>query len=262
MTYKPGHLRERSRDITNARNWGIGIVTTSLGLGLFVSEVQRIKAIQPDLLNYAYLALFILTGILIFLWIWATQRELNLLFEWLDPERFVPPSSLKETLMILFFAVLLTALLFAARSPLSYGIILTAYSVILIPSTIYLNTEIQEAINKSKNRLSEDLENQKLAVQAKLYAAGVEVLETYFIRRPMKLRLIIIMVASAIGLTLAIYWKKSQSRWVGVASYAVFFAIILFSEIVIARWRCIRDRELREIEANLSESLREDQGQK
>lgn len=257
MTYKPGRLREGSRDITNARNWGIGIVTASLGMGLFVYEVQRIRALQADSMNYAYLALFLLTGILIFLWIWATQRELNLLFEWLDPERFVPPSSLKETLLILFFAVLLTALLFAARNPLAYGIIFTAYSTVLIPSTIYLNKEIQQAINKSKNRLSEDLKDEQLKEQARLYAAGVEVLDTYFIRRPMKRRLILILIASAIGVTLAIFWKLSQTRWFGVSSYLVFFGTILFSEIVIAQWRCIRDSNLREIEAGLSECLRE-----
>jgi hypothetical protein len=155
---------------------------------------------------------------------------------------------------------LVTALLFASRNPLVYGIIFTAYSAVLIPSTIYLNAEIQQAINKSKTRLSEDLENEQLAGRAKQYALGVDALETYFLKRPMKLRLILILIGSVIGLTLAVYWKQSQSRRFGVASYAVFFGTILLSEIFIAQWRCIRDGKLREAKTNLSEFLREGNG--
>lgn len=259
MTYKPGHLRERSREITNARNWAIGIVTALLGVELFVSEIKRIRGLQPDPMNYAYLALLLLTGVLIFLWIWATQKELNLLFDWLDPERYVPPSSLKETLLILFFGIVLTSLLFAARDPLLYGLVFTLYSVILILSTTYLNKEIKTAIDHSKIRIDEDTKNPTLAAKAVLYRAAIDVLQSYFLERPMILRLVLILFTSIIGVGIALYWKISSTTLCGLSAYIIFFVLILVSEIVINWWRYIRDGRLREIDTELLEHLRNEE---
>jgi len=80
--YKPGYLRKRSEDIVKARTWAIGLIFAAISLGWFTKELQRVTTLAFDILNYAYLALCILTGLLIFLWIWASQRELNLLFQY------------------------------------------------------------------------------------------------------------------------------------------------------------------------------------
>ncbi|MBN2143834.1 MAG: hypothetical protein JW774_04335 [Candidatus Aureabacteria bacterium] len=258
MVYKPGKLRRKGKEIVNARNWSIGIITALLGLGFFISEIQRIKALNNDPMNWGYLALFILTGILVFLWIWASQKELDLLFDWLDPERYVPPSSLKETIMILWCGAILTALLFSSRDPYMYGIMFFLYSLLIIPSVKYLNEQIRTAIDKSKARSADDLNDPNQSMKAKLYMEGVDVLHEYFLERPMLKRLIIIAVASAIGLIAGIYWKLSGQKIIGILSYGILFLTIFLSEIVIARWRCIRDDKLRKIEAELDEYIRDD----
>ena len=79
MTYKPGYLRDRSKEIVNARNWGIKLITGVVGIWLFVSEIKRVWSLDFNPMQVAYLILFLLTGALIFLWIWATQKELDLL---------------------------------------------------------------------------------------------------------------------------------------------------------------------------------------
>lgn len=146
----PDDMRRRAKEIINARNWGVGIVTALLGVGMFASEARRILSIEPDLMGYAYLVLFAATGILVFLWIWATQRELDLLFEYLDPEHYNPPSTVKETLLILTVAVLLVSLLFASRNPLWFSVVFTTYSVVMVPLTLYMNPELARAFREKQ----------------------------------------------------------------------------------------------------------------
>lgn len=258
MTYKPGYLRERSKEIINARNWGIGIITALLGLGLLVSEIQRIRTLQFDIMQYAYLTVFMLTGILIFLWIWSTQKELDLLFEWLDPERYAPPSTIKETFLILFFALILTGMLLASRNPVWYGAIFTTYSSVLIPSIIYTNKEIARAILNSKQRVERDLGDETLVVKANLYLQGIGILESYFLKRPIVKRLVCILLASLLATGFAVWWHLYGSTTTGTISYALFATIIIVSEILIGYWRCVRDGCLRTILAELAEYQREE----
>jgi len=255
MVYKPDpiYLRERSKEIINARNWGIGLVTTLLGIGMFISEVERIRMISPNLMNYAYLALFLVCGILIFLWIWSTQKELNLLFEWLDPQQYDPPSSFKETILILSFAVLLIGLLFASRNPLIFGCVFTLYNFAQIFAGKYLMRELGLAIQKSRERLKADFESEKLRERAQFYREGLNILDYYYFKRPQQLRIIGITIFSILGLALAIWWYVSGIILIGFLSYLVFIITITVSEIVIAQWRIIRDNNLRPITAELRE---------
>ena len=252
MIYKPGELQKRSKQIILARNWAIGVFVTMLGVHLFVSEVKRIYNLPPDPMNYAYLLLLIVTGFLVFLWIWATQKELDLLFEWMDPERYVPPSSIKETLMILFFGIVLTSLLFSAHDPCLYGVVFSIYSIVLIPSTKYMNHEIYKIIVNSKKRILAE-RNNNITAKEQLYGKAIDVLQAYFIERPMVLRLFMISIASIIGLIAAIYWKISGVRLYGLFSYFIFIITICISEMVINRWRFIRDSDLRKLEQQLVE---------
>jgi len=255
--YKPGYLRKRSEDIINARNWAIGLIFGAIGLGWFAREAQRIYSLPFDVLNFASLALCILTGLLIFLWIWATQRELNWLFQWLDPERYEPPTNLKETAIILGLGVLLVGLVFASQNPLLYGCIFTAYSLANIFSVRYLNSELKKVFAKSINRINEETNDAKLLEKNKTYLTGIEILEFYFIKRPQIRRLIFILIFSLFGLALSIYWQIKKIPLLGIGAYFIFFFTILVSEIVIYRWRNIRDNELKPLVVELGELARE-----
>ena len=261
MTYDPKDLRERSKEIINARTSGVVLITSLLALGLFISEVRRIRSLSPDLINYAYLALFILSGLLIFLWIWSTQKELDLLFEWLDPQRYEPPSTLKETLLIIALAILLIGLVLASRNPMLFGSVFSGYSLVALFAGIYRDREIALAIDKSKERLRTDLDSGDQAIKnrAALYMAGINVLDSYFIRNPMTLRSVLVFLFSLLGLTLAIWWRVTGSRSAGFLSYLVWFLIISVSEVVIGVWRNTRDTDLRPITADLRELRRSDE---
>lgn len=256
MTYEPGYLRERSKEIIRARNWGIGVITALIGLGFLVSEIQRLQAFQFDILQYAYLVLFAVTWLLVFLWIWATQRELDLLFDWLDPERYVPPSSIKETLLILFFGVTLAGMLLAARNPWSYGVVFTTYSAVLLAATSYVKREIEKAIVSSKSRARKDTANKELEPRATLYLRGIDALEHYFLKRPQVLRLTITLIASTAASAFGVWFKLGGPRITGLIAYLGFATTIVVSEFVIGRWRCVRDGAIRKILCELSEHER------
>jgi hypothetical protein len=255
MPYKPG-LRDKSREIANARNWGIWLIGTVLGIGLFVSEYQRIRSLDPSPMNYAYLVLLVLTGLLIFLWIWATERELNLLFDWLDPERYVPPSTLKETILILFIAAVLLVMLFTARDPFLYGTVFTLYSAGSTLAGVYRDREITAAIQRSKSRLDRDLQNPSLAEIARIYGRGVRIIESYFIKRPMLKRGNICTVVAAVAWLAALDWKVRGIQWSGFGAYVLYIGLVIGSEAIIFRWRMVRDIAIRSADADLEEVRR------
>jgi hypothetical protein len=256
MIYKPQALRQRSRELINARNWAIGLVSGSVGVALLISELRRIQSLAAHPMNYAYLVLFSLTAVLILLWIWATQRELDLLFDWLDPERYEPPTTLKETIIILSIASVLVALLFSSRDPFLYSIVFSAYSAFLIPWTRQFNTEVRSAILKSKERIERDIASDEHRDTAALYKQAVDILHSYYFGRRTVGRLILILGFASVSLVLAISWKLSHLVCLGMASYVTLFLTIAISEIVIGRWRITRDRQLRPIAADLVELQR------
>lgn len=254
--YVPGRMRSRSKDIVYARNWGVSATTGLLGLGLVVSEVSRIRDLPPDTLNFAYLAALGLTGVLIFLWIWATQHELDLLFDWLDPDRYTPPSSILETVLIVFMGLVLSAMFLSARDPLWYGLIFVTYSAIQIPAGRYTYAQITEAIERSKLRLASDRSDPAADEGLAIYQNGVAILEAYFVRRPLVARCVGILLGSLGGLCLAVAWKATGVKWLATASYLLYFVTIVGSEYLIASWRFTRDGRLRDVTSELAEYLR------
>lgn len=260
MIYKPDAtlMRDRAKEIINARNWAIGVITTMLGIGMFISEVDRIRHLQPDVMNYAYLCLFAVTGVLVFFWIWATQKELDMLFEWLDPKHYEPPSTVKETLLILVFGFFLVALLFTSRNPLWYGIALSAYSLVLLPvGGIYMTRLIGEAIDRSRDRIRDENNVTLSDRRVVLYSEGIDIIDWYYRRNPVKTRLIIILAASVIGLIFSIVWKATGERILGLTAYGLYIATVVISEAVITRWRIVRDSGLRPLAAEIRELERE-----
>jgi len=256
MVYKPGYLRERSKQLINARKWAMTIGTGLLALGLFASKLMEILRDSPGMMDFAYIALLGMTGCLIFSWIWSSQKELNLLFEWLDPERYEPPSTFMETILIVGFGVLLAGLLFAAENPAWYALVFTAYSLADILANRKVLSEVGEAISRSKDRAQKDLEDKDLVEKAQLYLKGLETLERYYIRRSHDLRTLITFISSGIGLLMSVAWWLTDSLIAGFASYIIFLVILVVIQVTIWRWRIVRDVGIRPIRAELNELTR------
>jgi hypothetical protein len=262
----PYDLRERSKHLITARKWGVGLVTACLGLGLFASEVTRIRDHLGDPRSWAYLALFLMCGALVLIWIWCTQKELDLLFEWMDPQRYEPPSDLKETMTIVALGALLVILVFASRNPVLFGAVFTTYSVVIMIAIIHFNQELRAVISESRRRFggADGVHTDTVKRAVALQLQGIGILEEYFLFRPHTQRHIAILVVSCIGLLTGILSLSFRMPSLHLASYAIFVTVLLVSEWIIAHWRNARDQKLRPVTAELNEikrSQEENQGE-
>jgi hypothetical protein len=249
-------LRERSKSLIAFRKWALAIIATFIGSRYLFLEIDKAQNSLFDILTIGHLLVLFMTLILVFLWIWATQKELDLCFYWLDPYRYIPPSNLTETIMILGESILLCLLFWASSDPLFYSIIFTLYSIIITFTNRYALSEVRTAINSSRTRLAKELNDPEKRNIIQEYEKGVNILDTYFIQRPWMKRFIIIDIASLLALGLGIAWLITKIKLIGALTYLVIFIIILVSEIVMANWRIIRDNQLRPIEAEIYECKR------
>ncbi len=208
------------------------------------------------MMDFGHIALLGMTAWLIFSWIWSSQKELDLLFEWLDPERYEPPSTIMETILILTLGILLAGLLVAAKDPGWDALIFTAYSLADKLANKKVQSEVGEAISKSKERAHKDLENKALVQKARLYLKGLQALERYYILRPHPLRTLMTLIFSSIGLLISLAWWLTRSDIVGFASYNAFLLTLVVTQIIIWHWRIVRDLGLRPIKAELNELTR------
>lgn len=253
MPYEPKQFRETGKDVVSVRDWAVRLVAGVLGIGFLFTELQRILALPADYLKYAHLALLAVVIGLLFLWFWATDKELNLLLDWLDPVSYLIPISLGEVFTILGFGVLLVFLVFAARDPFWFAIAFSTYSLALIFAAKYMNSQIETAVRQSRLRATVDLNVPELAERAKIFLSAVDVLDAYFLGRPTIGRLIVILAFSVVGLCIGAWWTVSQYEILALLTYGIFIAVIVVSEFVIGQWRIERDRQLRSISAQLRE---------
>lgn len=256
MVYKPGFLRSRSEELISARNYAIGLFVALIGIGQAVSEFERISRLLPNPIHFGYLAVFVATLILDYLWIWSSNKEMSILFDWLDPKRYVPPATIKETSQILLLAGILTALIFCARDPWWFGVVFTVYAALMLPFSSARNREVAEAIAGSKLRISEDTAELSCKDAAGLYLDGVRVVELYYLRRPIIARHVVVLVASLFSLIPAFLWKAGRGAIFGMIAYGMYLLVIVISESVLAYWRYVRDSQLRNIQRELTDFQR------
>lgn len=237
-------------NLKQARKYGVALIVASAGVGMFVSEFQRIRALPPSIENYGYLACFIMVAVLIFAWIWVTEYELGL-DAWLYPKRKRIPSGTKETAQIMLLGVALVALFYSARSPMFLSVAVAAYSTIVCLLVFRMNTlELPPLFSESREHLTQNPEGWSDDV-VKLRLDAVLVLESYFLRRPHTPRHVIILNVAFLGCLAALCARlKGSPEW-ALVSYGITFVTILVSEIVIFAWRIDRDNKLRPIDEKL-----------
>ena len=257
MTYEPRKFREAGKDVVSARDWAVRLVAAVLGIGFLFAELQRILALPANNLKYAHLALLAVVIGLVFLWFWATDKELSLLLDWLDPVSYLIPISVGEVLTIIGFGILLVVLVFAARDPLWFSVAFSVYSLALIYAAKYMNSQIGTAIQRSRLRAEADLNLPEYAERATIFLSALDVLDFYFLKRPSIRRLNIIFAFSVAGLAFATCWTFNGIELLALLTYGIFIVLILVSESIVGSWRIDRDRKIKAIYERLREIERD-----
>ncbi len=246
-------LEGRSDKLKKFRTVGIAVITFCISFSMLLSEIERIRSEWPSPLIVSYAALFLLTFLISFLWIWFTQKELDILFRWLRPGRYKPPSDLMELLMIVGLGFLLSMLFYAARDPLYYSLVFTGYSLLVLFSTLHLNREIHKAVIKSREHLNQLAAADPGNREYQLLRKGIEHLSEHYLIRPHTLRHAIILMFSAIALLLAILSKGNRALWLALCSYWIMIATLVVSEIILGYWRGVLDKHLAPLEEEIEE---------
>src|SRR5258708_18764596 len=99
MNYLPRKIEERTT-MRQAVDWSTKLVVGVVGVGLFKSEVERIRALPRDMNNELYLGLLAATLLLTAGWILVSHKELNILCEWLHTKDYPPPYQRAHSLYI------------------------------------------------------------------------------------------------------------------------------------------------------------------
>jgi hypothetical protein len=248
VPYREGILMRQMQPLVRARQYGVTAITTLIGLYVFYQEAKRILKLPFNLANYEYLALLGVTGALVFLWIWASQAELEMLGKRLDPKGYATPSSIRETAIILVLAGFLVALFLAASDIRWYAMLFLVYLIVDVLSLRYAHREIRQAVDASYARLRENGN-----ASANVFAEALEQIEFYYFSRPHNLRRIVVFVAMCVVATLAFLGKGDRSNLFTTLAYGVSVVTIIASEVAIGYWRQVRDNGLRAVEAKLSE---------
>jgi hypothetical protein len=266
MPYTEGNLMRQMNPLVRARKNAVSGITAVLGLALFITKAKEIISLPFSVTNYEYLALLATTGALVYLWIWASEGELEMLGKWLDPKEYAVPSSIKETVMIMGLAAFLVSLFFAASDILWYSILFLLYMILDFLALRYAHLEIRLATDASYTRLRESG-----GPTVDLFAQAVRQIEVYYFVRPHDLRRIVVFVAMLVVAVLAyigrgdddeLFTKLPNDDPFTKLAYGLCLLTIIASEFVIGYWRQARDSELRMFAAKLSEAERQTDGPK
>jgi hypothetical protein len=226
MSYSPGAFRSRVIELKSARGWGVKVLLAAISVTFFVSEVRRILALSPGLLDYFYLLLLASLGIKVATWIFVSEKELGIVGTWLDPKDYQPPS---ETALILLIAGTLAALVLTSRYLILFGISYVLYAVGNLVGWWRLRTELRVAIRGSRKRLEEEV-----PAKAIIYGKALDLSEIYYLAFPHILRSTTILGCAAATLIVASYARVHHSRMADAVAYIIcIFDILVVQEVTI-----------------------------
>ncbi|MCX7010768.1 MAG: hypothetical protein NTY53_26590 [Kiritimatiellaeota bacterium] len=233
--------------LLQARKYGVILIAGAAGIGMFVTEFQRIRALPPSILNYGYLSCFAIVGVLIFAWIMVTEYEIGLSV-WLYPKRTRIPSGTIQTAQVMLIGLVLVALFYAARDALLFSASFAVYSSIICLLNFRMNThEMPPLFADTREHLAENPEHWSQEI-IKLRLDAVTELDSYFLGRPHTPRHIIILDAAFLACLIALYGQLKNSPVWSLVAYVLTFVTILVSELVIFYWRNARDSKLKPID--------------
>lgn len=237
---------KKVQSIYKARRYGGSLIGVLSVGGIVCAEIVRLMGEPLSLMASCYVAMLAVLSVLLFMWLFASDSELQILAKWIEADKYRVPDAIKDMLIIVLQLAVVIGLFFAARSPFWFGVMFVIYSLFTLLSVRYMNANhLPKAFEMNQKHYGKLLESKAESEPlVALKRKGLDIVEYYFLGRPHTPRHIAILVSSIIGLGLAIAWKVFDSPVVGASAYILFIGVIIVSEIVILHWRLVRDSEL------------------
>jgi len=230
MNFVKGDLGKRASRIKRAVTWGTDLVLGVVGLGFLKSEIQRISALPHDINNYAYIGLLVAVLLLMGGWILVAHKESDIIGEWLDPLGYTPPD---EMLVALGFALILVALVYASRNAVAFGIVYSVYAMGNLFAVIHLRRQMEVIIGGSRKQLAEEPPE-----TAPTWEKAIDVLDTFYLKRPNIERVAGTLVFGVVGLVLSLRARCAPDGKLELYAFFVYSAsVVLLEGVVMFFWR-------------------------
>jgi hypothetical protein len=215
------------------------IAATTIVLAL---SKDRLLKLFPPMLTREYLiyvlenTLLITVIILILLWVFAVNGEMEMLQKYF--REYIRSQPRQVSVYAILFSFLLGVLGWAADNIIAFSLIFAVYAVGDMWGQWLRNRQLKEALRQIAR---EGSDNETLTSKR-------QAIERYYLERPQMERSATVMFFAFVALSLALVGNASNSietkDWLHAAAYVIIIADVAISEIVIWRWRKIRDAVL------------------
>lgn len=142
-----GHIAQHRAWAIRVLGGGIGAVAIG---GVVITVVQ--KGIEAVKIEYVLVAS---TLLLVWAWIWSTEKELGLISYWLDPQDYEPPNDFIEASAIVLTGVFLAGLVLTCTRIEWYACLFALHTVVNLLASACMLAEIADAMSKGKLHLCE-----------------------------------------------------------------------------------------------------------
>jgi hypothetical protein len=224
--------------------------TSVVGLKVLKDSFQQALLEGSGWTPFVHILLLAQSLSLIGLWVWASQKEMDLGFEWLDPKSWEPPTGFRETLLIVSHSGFLVVMFLTVQYPFWYAFVFTLYAVCDLYAIREAGAEGRVAVAACKLRCDQATGDPELA---ETYRKGINVLEQHYFHRlqiPVRLSRLVLLFA-ALGCAYGAKGAVGGVLW--WASYVLLTAAFTVVEVPLLAWRTARDRALRPLAAQLNE---------
>jgi hypothetical protein len=175
---------------------------------------------------------------------------MDLVFEWLDPKSWEPPSSFRETFLIVALAGLLVFMFLTVKHPLWYALIFLLYALFDFYGISQARAEGRDAIKACKDRCDEATDDAEIV---SVYRRGISLLEEHYFHRlhiPIRVARLLLLLAAVASAYGAGTVEGGALWWLSYLLLTAGFAVV---EIPLLVLRSTRDRALRPLAAKLNE---------
>jgi hypothetical protein len=247
--YKPpSEVQADTSLLRRIKGVAIGIFAALAAAPVLIPELRQIFLGPFSMENGGKLLLYFATSVLVFMWWWSTENELNKLEEWLDWDTYVPPQGTREAVMIGMIALFAAALFWTVKTFELYSGLYAAYTVVNLIASSHMIRQLHVAISERREHILETRQDtssdRPSDSQLDAYEAGVQALENHYFKDPQFARFWLNIIVGWIIFIIALLRIAIFNQMPVWILYLCLSALIIGSEIWIAAWRFRLDDSL------------------
>jgi hypothetical protein len=150
----PGAHRPEIEKLFTYRRTALGVLAGLISLTAVAAAIVKYAQEGLGAVKFEHV-LVASTAVLVWAWVWSTQRELELLNKWLDARDYTVPDGFVQASLIVAFGVFLAVLILTSPRIVWYASIFALYAATNLVALSYTNIEIASTLSRCRHRLDQ-----------------------------------------------------------------------------------------------------------